>query len=74
MSFMKSGWANIQTSPTTSETLPDHDVIEHKHGIACKCNPEVISEVYRDEVHWRIIHNSFDEFLEEDQTEPYETL
>lgn len=74
MPFMKAGWATIQTSRTMQEVVPDEDVIEHKGGFACKCKPEVLSEVYQGEVYWKTIHNSFDEFLDDEETEPYKGL
>lgn len=74
MAYMKAGWATIRTSQTVEEVLPSHDVIEHKNQFTCPCNPTIRSEVYGDTVYWSIIHNSFDEYLDETDTEPYKGL
>lgn len=72
---MKAGWATLQTSDSMYELLPSHDVIEHKKGIVCSCNPEVTSWIDDNgKVIWGVSHNSFDEYLDDDLTEPYKGL
>lgn len=75
MAYMKAGWSTTRTSPNTYETWPSHDVIEHRHSFTCPCNPKVEGKIddYGD-VWWYTIHNSFDETLDESQTEPYTGL
>ena len=74
MAFMKTGWATTRTSETQLEVWPDYDIIEHKHSFACPCNPTVDSAVHDGIVYWTTIHNSFDEYLDESETEPYKGL
>ena len=74
MPYTKTGWKTFQTSQTQVEVWPEYDVIEHKHSFSCKCNPTVESEVYDGLVIWTTIHNSFDEYLDEDQVETYKGL
>lgn len=74
MAFMNTQWMWVQTSPTTVEIQPRHDVIEHRRGLACICNPFTTTEVQGYEVTWQIVHNSFADSLDEDEIEPYKGL
>lgn len=74
MAWIRTGWATVRTSPTLTEVIPEFDVIDHKSSFACKCNPIVESMMSYGEVHWHIIHNAFDEFLDDDLTEPYKGI
>lgn len=72
----KTRWLVNWTSQNSVETWPEHDVIEHKHKFTCPCNPRVEAILNEDEgtFVWHTIHNSFDEFLDESETEPYKGL
>lgn len=74
MSYMKAEWLNIQTSRTQFETIPSHDIIEHTSTFTCICNPKIESQILNGSVSWWIIHNSFDETLDESDLEPYNDL
>lgn len=52
------------------------DVIEHKHKFTCPCNPTVEAAVNEENgtFVWITTHNSFDEYLDDDMTEPYKGL
>jgi len=74
--MMRAGWQTVWTSNNTVEEWPSHDVIEHTHNFTCLCNPKVEALVDTDTgtFIWKTTHNTFDEFLDEDQTEPYKGL
>ena len=72
--YEKAGWTTIPTAETVTHVLPSHDVIEHRENFICICKPYIEHEVWNDRVYWREVHNSFDEFLDEDQVEPYRGL
>lgn len=74
MAYMKAGWATIRTSHAVTEVVPSHDVIDHKSQIACLCKPTIETSMINGEVYWYIIHNSFDEYLDDDLCEPYKGL
>lgn len=74
MAYMKAGWIAVRAYETVTEYLPSHDVIEHKSQIACVCKPDIQTEIYRNTVYWTVVHNSFDEYLDESETEPYKEL
>lgn len=74
--FQKTGWMTLRTSPLTCETLPEFDILEHRErNFACPCNPKIESFINDfGNVEWMIVHNSFDEYLGDDETEPYKGL
>ena len=75
MGIEKAAWKTFWTAPTIAETWPSHDVINHKHSFLCPCNPKVhVIWAEGGEPGWQIVHNTFDEFLDETQTEPYKGL
>lgn len=74
MVYMKAEWRTIQTSRTMVEVLPSHDIIDHESSFTCICNPGIDSQVMNGVVYWTIIHNSFDETLDDNELEPYKDL
>jgi hypothetical protein len=68
-------WLVNWSSATNVETWPEHDIIEHKHKFTCPCNPKV--ETFynaQGQLVWHTIHNSFDEYLDDADKEPYKGL
>jgi len=72
----KAKWLQNWTSDNTCEVWPENDVIEHKHKFTCPCNPTVEAIFNHDAgtFVWQTTHNSFDEFLDESEVEPYTGL
>jgi hypothetical protein len=72
MGMMKTEWSTIRTSHNAFQVLPKFDIIDHVEKFNCPCNPKVEAQISSmGEVQWMTIHNSFDEYLDEDLIDPY---
>lgn len=75
--MQKADWQTIRTPDGGSaHILPVQDVIVHRTRFTCPCNPQVEARVNDESTKgiWVVTHNSFDEYLDESETEPYKGL
>jgi hypothetical protein len=74
--LQKAKWVTQWTSSSTLETWPEYDIIDHTHKATCICNPKFLAVLNHENntFAWQTVHNSFDEYLDESETEPYTGL